>query len=106
MYKEKIYQAMDSFLTESTDLKEKPIIRSVETLNKDRHLFVEKMEEIIQQVVEDTKAEVRKEIENKLPNGGTYAIVDEEKKEALMGKESLEAYKFVLNGILNLKSLK
>ncbi len=39
MYKEKIYQAMDSFLTESTDLKEKPIIRSVETLNKDRHLY-------------------------------------------------------------------
>ena len=34
MYKEKIYQAMDSFLTESTDLKKKPIIRSVETLNK------------------------------------------------------------------------
>ena len=54
MYKEKIYQAMDSFLTESTDLKEKPIIRSVETLNKDRHLFVEKMEEIIQEVEQNS----------------------------------------------------
>ena len=58
MYKEKIYQAMDSFLTESTDLKEKPIIRSVETLNKDRHLFVEKMEEIIQEVEQRILEEV------------------------------------------------
>ena len=54
MDKETIYQAMDSFLTESTDLKEKPIIRSVETLNKDRHLFVEKMEEIIQEVEQNS----------------------------------------------------
>ena len=58
MYKEKIYQAMDSFLTESTDLKEKPIIRSVETLNKDRHLFVEKMEEIIQEVIANERERI------------------------------------------------
>jgi len=44
--RKQIYQAMDSFLTETVDQNDKQIIRSTEQLNKDRHLFVEKMEKI------------------------------------------------------------
>ena len=45
--KEKIYQAMDSFLVETENIKGKPILRSLERLNQDRHLFVKRIEEII-----------------------------------------------------------
>ena len=51
-----IYRAMDSFLTEFTDIEGKPIFRSIDTLNKDRRLFVEEMKKrdqrLIQKVVE------------------------------------------------------
>jgi len=51
-----VYRAMDSFLTEFTDIEGKPIFRSIDRLNKDRRLFVEEMKKrdqrLIQKVVE------------------------------------------------------
>jgi len=49
-YIEDIYKAMDSFLVESVDFENKPIIRSVERLNEDRHLFIKRIEKIIQDI--------------------------------------------------------
>lgn len=51
--KEKIYNAMDSFLVESEDMKGNQIVRSVEQLNEDRHLFVDEMEKIIEEVLKN-----------------------------------------------------
>ena len=42
--KEKIYKIVDSFLTEAKDLNGNE--RSLERLNQDRHLAVEKLEEL------------------------------------------------------------
>ena len=39
-----VYQAMDSFLTEYDTFEGKPARRSLEKLNRDRHLFVENMQ--------------------------------------------------------------
>lgn len=58
-----IYRAMDSFLTEFTDIEGKPIFRSIDRLNKDRRLFVEEMKKrdqrLIQKVVEIMGKKVR-----------------------------------------------
>jgi len=42
-----IYQAMDSFLTESNNIDGTPYRRSIDRLNLDRSLFVEKMNSIL-----------------------------------------------------------
>ena len=61
--KDKIYQAMDSFLVESEDIKGKQIIRSVEQLNQDRHLFFEEIEKIIEQAKQEERERIKKEVE-------------------------------------------
>ena len=59
----KIYEVMDSFLTEAKDQNGKD--RSLSQLNTDRHLFVKKMEEILKEQRED----IVKEIERMKING-------------------------------------
>lgn len=60
--REKIYQAMDSFLVESTDLDNKPIFRSVDRLNQDRHLFMEQMYKIIQEAITQERERIAQEV--------------------------------------------
>lgn len=55
--KTEIYRAMDSFLVEAKDQNGNE--RSVERLNQDRHLFVEKMQEIISSLLHSKAEEVR-----------------------------------------------
>ncbi len=45
--KQKIYRAMDSFLVEAKD--KRGTERSLERLNKDRHLFVKRMEALFRE---------------------------------------------------------
>jgi len=52
----KIYEVMDSFLTEAKDQNGKD--RSLSQLNTDRHLFVKKMEEILKEQREDIVKEI------------------------------------------------
>jgi hypothetical protein len=56
---EEIYRLMDSFLTESTDQNGKP--RSIERLNKDRHLFVENMIYYINKLLDENRENLVKE---------------------------------------------
>jgi hypothetical protein len=69
--KNEIYRLMDNFLTESTDQEGK--LRSVEQLNKDRHLFVENMEKLLK----DYKIHILDQIENELMNGSLRDDFDE-----------------------------
>ena len=56
--KQKIYEATDSFLVEAKDQHGRE--RSLERLNKDRHLFVERMEALFQEQLDEVGGEVEK----------------------------------------------
>jgi len=100
--KEKIYQAMDSFLVESEDTKGKQIIRSVEQLNKDRHLFVKRMEKIIQEIEQRKVEEIKKEISKFIAGDEELKI----SKEIDIGLLTItERQNQLCNNILNLESL-
>ena len=61
--KQKIYEAMDSFLVEAKDQHGNE--RSLEQLNRDRHLFVERMEGLFVLQKKETLKEIALELKEK-----------------------------------------
>ena len=75
MDKKKIYEAMDSFLVEAKDQHGNE--RSLERLNKDRHLFVKKMEKLLQDQLDEVieyldDKEIGRGVDELFDEGGWY----------------------------------
>jgi len=83
----KIYEVMDSFLTEAKDQNGKD--RSLSQLNTDRHLFVKKMEEILKEQREDIVKEIEKVIE--------YTIMNEHKTDFELAQNMYLRMKDIIN---------
>jgi hypothetical protein len=66
MYKteEEIYRIIDSFLTEAQDSSGN--FRSLERLNKDRHLAAEQLENLVHRKIEEERESVREWAEEKM----------------------------------------